>query len=196
MRYPLLALLIGLMVGAGAIFLGMSSTQSTDSGAPSDFQATTIPKISTVKLQMHNMTEMPPDTYRTLTGSTAHEGEVLGENSTTVWIPIRSLKATLQSEIIDVSQYRHMSVLVGIYNSTLPVSSGNTTALFAQTVVFGMAQLETFVTFVDPDTGAVRTVKISDGQPLAPVLGPQAFVSIGAGKTAPEDIDVVAYLYS
>ncbi|WP_415281601.1 hypothetical protein [Candidatus Nitrososphaera sp. FF02] len=196
MRYPLLALLLGFLIGASAIFLGMSSIQSTGTAAPSDFQATTVPKTATVKLQMHNMTEMPPGAYRTLTGSGTHEGEVLGENSTAVWIPLRSLKATLQSGIIDVSQYRHMSVLVGVYNSTLPVSSSNTTALFAQTVVFGVAQLETFVTFVDPDTGAVRTVKISDDQPVAPVLRPQAFVSIGSGKTAPEDIDVVAYLYS
>lgn len=193
-----MALLTGLMVGAGAIFLGMSSTQSTGSGAPSDFQATTVPKTATVKLQMHNMTESPPGAYQPLAegSGTAHEGEMLGKNSTAVWIPLRSLKATLQSEIIDVSQYRHMSVLVGIYNSTLPVSSGNTTALFGQTVVFGIAQLETFVTFVDPDTGAVRTVKISDDEPLTPVLGPQAFVSIGAGETKPQDIDVVMYLYS
>jgi hypothetical protein len=187
-RKTVLGLGVIIIFAASAIIIiGQHYSVSTSDPAPSDMQVTSVPKTAKIALEFNRM---PANiTAPTFNGS--------------MWIPPRALLAQFQSEMVDVSQYRTLSVLVAPWTAR-QVNSSDTAAIFASDIVEVQAGLETFVTFVDPDTGASTTVQINKDTYSVPVAGPVAFVSIGfsvfhvsqSQEFNPADLTAVMYLSS
>ena len=156
---------------------------STETPAPSDAQVTSIPKTTRITLQLKpagNFTN--PDFNET------------------AWIPLRSLNVQYHSEMVDVSQYRTVSVLTSPYPAR-QVNSSDATSIFENELLDSLAQVVTYVTFVDPETGASTTIQINKDTYSVPVAGPVAFVSIGESRagsnsTAATPMTAVMYLSS
>jgi uncharacterized protein (UPF0212 family) len=169
------------------IIIGQNYSVSTSDPAPSDMQVTSVPKTAKIALEFNRI---PANiTAPALNGS--------------MWIPARALSAQFQSEMVDVSQYRTLSVLVAPWTAR-QVNSNDTATIFASDTVKALAGLQTFVTFVDPDTGASTTIQINKDTYSVPVAGPIAFVSIGfsvfhvseSPEFNPADLTAVMYLSS
>lgn len=149
-------------VASSLIVVSQNYSMSASDPAPSDMQVTSVPKTATIPLQMNSMSA----------------NTTIPVSNPTAWIPLRALTAQLHSEMVDVSQYRTLSVLVSP-SPARPVNSSDAASIYANEVGKAAIGLQIFVTFVDPDTGASTTIQINEDAHSVPVGGPIAFVSIG-----------------
>jgi hypothetical protein len=184
MQKPLLAIFVSAAVIASSLLvISQNHGWSTETPAPSDAQVTSIPKTSRITLQLKPVEEFTNPNF-----------------NETVWIPLRSLTVQYYSEMVDVSQYRTVSVMTSLYPAR-QVNSSDATSIFENELLDSLAQVVTYVTFVDPETGASTTIQINKDTYSVPVAGPVAFVSIGESRagtnsTAAMQMTAVMYLSS
>lgn len=186
MQRKLFAILIAAVVAASSlVVISQNHSWSTATPTPSEMQVTSIPKTSKITLQLNRI----PENF------------TAPALNSTIWIPTRSLDAQFQSEMVDVSQYRMLSVMTSV-SPARQVNSSDTAVIFAGQIEKSLVGLETFVTFVDPDTGASTTIQINKDTYSIPIAGPFAFVSLGSSdnplmsKVDPNLLTVVMYLSS
>ena len=181
-----------LVVAGVSVVLGTNSVLSTMTPTPSEMQVTDVPKTATIKLQMNSFN-------RTAIDSAKLDGGI--------WVPARSVQGSIHSEFVDVSQYRHLSVLMGFYNSTQqPSTVDDAEAMLAQEIMVALVLNDVYVTFFDPGTGASRSIEYDFKTAAIPVAGPQAFVTLApryqdqpsnsTGQQYLQDLDVVMHLSS
>jgi hypothetical protein len=178
-----LASIAAVFVASSLIIVSQNYGTSASDPAPSDMQVTSVPKTATIPLQM----------------SRASANFTEPAFNQTVWIPMRALSSQFFSEMVDVREYRTLSVMVSP-SPARQVNSSDAVSLYASEVEKSLIGLRTFVTFVDPDTGASTTIQINKDTYSVPVAGPAVFVSIGFGNhyqtPDPDLMTVVMYLSS